>query len=545
MAAPMPRTDDRISRLITWGILALVILFVAAIRIRLRELPLERDEGEYAYVGQLLLHGIPPYQLAYTMKLPGTGAAYAMIMAIFGQTAAGIHLGLLLVNAATTVLVFLLARQLMNDIGAFVAAATFALLSVSPAVYGTAAHAEHFVLLPALAGFLVLLRALESSKHWAFFAAGLLFGLSFLMKQSGICFGICGGVYLVHHVARGPGPVPWRDLTIKGAWYLSGAVLPLALVGVMLCLAGTFKTFWFWTVAYAREYGGIETLGQGFDNFRSGFEYVMLGSRCLWILAGFGAIQLCLRWKTWPRPILTAGLFLFSFFSVCPGFYFRNHYFILLLPAVGMAAGLMVCSAQNWFSGTTPYRFVPVFVFIAAWGYSVFQQSNLLLRLPPAEVGRLTYRANPFPEAGEIARYIKGHSTRDETIAVLGSEPEIYFLADRRSATGYLYAYPLMEPQPYALQMQQQMIHEIETAKPDWVVLVRIGASWDKRPHSNVLIFDWFFNHYSPENLETVGVINLVSPVQTDYYWLTEGQALPPRSDFCLEIFKRKSAVAK
>lgn len=37
--------------------------------------PLERDEGEYAYAGQLMLQGIPPYQLAYNMKLPGTYAA--------------------------------------------------------------------------------------------------------------------------------------------------------------------------------------------------------------------------------------------------------------------------------------------------------------------------------------------------------------------------------------------------------------------------------------------------------------------------------------
>ena len=69
---------------------------VIAIRIRLLGIPLERDEGEYAYSGQLMLQGIPPYKLAYNMKFPGTYAAYAAIMAIFGQTIAGIHFGLLL-----------------------------------------------------------------------------------------------------------------------------------------------------------------------------------------------------------------------------------------------------------------------------------------------------------------------------------------------------------------------------------------------------------------------------------------------------------------
>ena len=42
------------------------------------------------------------------MKLPGTYAAYAAIMAVFGQSPAGIHLGLVVVTSATTVLVFLL-----------------------------------------------------------------------------------------------------------------------------------------------------------------------------------------------------------------------------------------------------------------------------------------------------------------------------------------------------------------------------------------------------------------------------------------------------
>jgi hypothetical protein len=87
-------------------LLAAIVLFFGLVRFRLRDIPLERDEGEYAYAGQLLLEGFPPYTLAYNMKLPGTSAAYALVMAIFGQTAAGIHMGLLVVNSAVTVLVF-------------------------------------------------------------------------------------------------------------------------------------------------------------------------------------------------------------------------------------------------------------------------------------------------------------------------------------------------------------------------------------------------------------------------------------------------------
>src|SRR6266542_5766820 len=127
-----------------WILAVIVFGVVIAIRIRLLGIPLERDEGEYAYAGQLMLQGIPPYKLAYNMKFPGTYAAYALIMSIFGQTITGIHLGLLLVNTATSALIFLLGRRLMNNSTAGIAAATtYLVLSVSPSVLGLAAHATH------------------------------------------------------------------------------------------------------------------------------------------------------------------------------------------------------------------------------------------------------------------------------------------------------------------------------------------------------------------------------------------------------------------
>ncbi len=66
---------------IAWWVLAVgAFSLTTAVRIRLLGIPLERDEGEYAYAGQLLLQGIPPYKLAYSMKFPGTYVAYAITM---------------------------------------------------------------------------------------------------------------------------------------------------------------------------------------------------------------------------------------------------------------------------------------------------------------------------------------------------------------------------------------------------------------------------------------------------------------------------------
>ena len=65
-ASVVRKTDinDRLVRFAWWTVAIIVFGLVLAIRIRPLGIPLERDEGEYAYAGQLILQGIPPYKLA-------------------------------------------------------------------------------------------------------------------------------------------------------------------------------------------------------------------------------------------------------------------------------------------------------------------------------------------------------------------------------------------------------------------------------------------------------------------------------------------------
>src|SRR5213082_1897078 len=177
------RSQDKVLR-IAWLVLAVAVLgLIVTIRIRLLGIPLERDEGEYAYAGQLLLQGIPPYKLAYSMKFPGTYPAYAITMFLFGQTITAIHLGLLLVNTATSALIFFIGKRLLNSTVGVAAAVSYALLSLSPSVLGLAGHATHFVVLPVLGGAFLLLNQQNRSGVARPFISGLLMGMGLLMKQ--------------------------------------------------------------------------------------------------------------------------------------------------------------------------------------------------------------------------------------------------------------------------------------------------------------------------------------------------------------------------
>jgi len=63
------------------------------------------------------------------MKMPGIYAAYAVILACLGQTHTAIHLGLLVINTATILLLFLLARKLFDPLVALAAARSTGKLS--------------------------------------------------------------------------------------------------------------------------------------------------------------------------------------------------------------------------------------------------------------------------------------------------------------------------------------------------------------------------------------------------------------------------------
>jgi hypothetical protein len=497
-----------------------VLVVVAVARLRLLNFPLERDEGEYAYAGQLMLQGIPPYQLAYNMKFPGTYAAYAAIMALFGQTPAGIHFGVMCMTTLTALMLFWLGKQILDWTAGMIAATFYTVMAASPSMLGLAGHATHFAAFFATAGLCAMWRTRQNGQGLMIMTSGLLLGAAILMKQPAALIALWAAMaFAVTRFRRTETPIGKRLRAI--ATFGAGIILPFALCCLVLWRAGVFEKFWFWTIDYARQYASIVPVAESPRFFRAGVGRVIAANYSLWLIAAGGLVLMWFDKRLQKNRAWLLGFSLASTLSVCPGFYFRKHYFLLMLPALALLAGCAVSGMRRlWNERSHPFQLGdwPV------WGYGLMIAMTMLVNRDiwfvqdvKTQVSRTTYGADPFPEAQLVASYIRANSPPSAPMAVLGSEPELYFLSRRHSATGYIYTYGMMEPQPFARRMQEEMIHDIETSQPGFIIFVDAPMSWFRYPDSDPRIFDWWDSYQTNYNL--VAISDVISPTETVNAW--------------------------
>jgi len=279
----------------------------------------------------------------------------------------------------------------------------------------------------------------------------------------------------------------------------------------------------------------------GTQVFLQSFSRITEPAVYVWVIAAIGLSALFWDRSLRPHAVFVAGFTLFSFLAVCPGLYFRQHYYILFLPAVAVLAGIAVNSGTQLARSHSPRAVAaPLLVYLAAFAASIVFQRTVFFDLTPLRATRATYGVNPFPEAVEISNYLAAKTPPDARIAILGSEPEIYFYSHRRSATGYIYMYPLMEEQKYAPAMLQDMIGEIEKSNPEFLLFVQVAYSWLARPGNPQLesLLSWA-NDYVGSHYELVGVADLVAPDHTEYRWDEDARHYQQQSPNAIRVFRK------
>ncbi len=118
------------------------------------------------------------------------------------------------------------------------------------------------------------------------------------------------------------------------------------------------------------------------------------------------------KWRAGTRVTLT-GWLLAAALAIVPGFFFRPHYFIVLMPVAGLLVGVAAAAVDRAFArgiGATGARLAAMGLFIALAAAYVVHDARYLFSMTHTELVRAVYATNPFLESPEIGRYLRAHT---------------------------------------------------------------------------------------------------------------------------------------
>jgi hypothetical protein len=452
-----------------------VFAFALLLRWRIADIPLERDEGEYAYIAQHWLQGEPPYKESFDQKPPGAFAAYALILTSFGSSPAAIHWGAQCYTLGTISLLFLAGRRLFSAEVGLLAGTFLAFTMADVSVLGNAANTETFMVLPLVGAFLTAVLAVERQCWGWALACGALSAGAIFCKQVAV-------PNLLFHFLL----IAWagRPRAPLVAGLVAGALAVLLPAIGYFFWARALPEFWDCAVGHNLAYASRVMPSEYLENFLQTFTYILCQLGPVFVLAAVGMVMASLPRRPFtnlrlppPRWLVTAWL-LFSFLGVCIGGYFRHHYFVQILPPIALLAGHGTAALARKLTWIGPRIFTDLSLIglalipgiaMADWYYGTWTAEDKC---------RQIYGDHPFAESLEVARSIAGQSTPDQPIFVFGSEPQIYFYAKRKSASRYIFVYPVMTTFYGTRDRQRAIVEELHRHPPRFIVMVNRDDSF-------------------------------------------------------------------
>ncbi len=472
--------------------LFIVILFLF-IRIGFREIPIERDEGSYAYMGQLLLKGDIPYQDFYEMKPPALYYSYAVLSAVSGGDIAMMHVWMAVFLALGGMLLFFLVSRWLDEGAGLIATLSYMVLAMMPYASGFSIQAEHLVAVFAIAGLWALTKGLQKATPYMILLAGFLLCWGILIKQNGLFFALLAMTLVpAFHLAENK--TQWiKNSARDGLWLAIGAVIPLFGFGILMMIQGTLQEFWFWIVEYPQAYTSKIDWTLGKSLLENSLKRMYEGQEVYWILGLTGAFLVWLTSISWYKKWAVTGILLVAALSVMPGKRFYGHYFLHFIPALAVGAGATVYAlsqaAKRWMP-TFQKWFTPLFA-LALLLPTMAKHDAYYFRPNFTKILRQTYGTNPFPESKDLADYLKRQYHQGDGLLVLGSEPQLYAYTQAECPTRHHFMGFLLKNHPKEKVWQQEVKDAVAANPPKYVVWVQHPLSWLPAEGADQGIINW------------------------------------------------------
>lgn len=413
---------------LSWIMLIITLLLTTIIRLHFLEIPFERDEGSYAYLGQEVLNGKKPYIDFFERKFPVMFYAYAALVAIFGYSLTGLHSAFLVINLLTVALTFLIVKKVFNPLTGWITATAFALYSMSLYASGFTAQSEHLVIFFSWLGFWLLIHAFERKNFWLYLIAGIFMSLGLLIKQNGIffiCFSII--VLIVQSTRQKYSKLQMFKFLLA---YACGGVFLIFMVFIIIWIQGVLDAMLYWAIEASTEYIAEVGTDKIFRNIVYMIRRVSQTNLLLWTFSLLGLISIWFTRVPAYRKILITLFFILSFAAVIPGFRFFGHYWLFFLPSMAVLVGVFYFSLSKLIKKGQIVFFVG---FSLIFVFNVLQNRDYYFLKNVNMPAKKAYGSDIFPTTKKIADYLNQTMQPEDNLLVLGFEPQIYVYTNKQA----------------------------------------------------------------------------------------------------------------
>jgi hypothetical protein len=461
------------SRLAEAFVLAAILSAFWLVRWPFRDTVLIRDEGEYAYIGQRILLGDVPYRDVYNQKTPFAFYAMAAGQALVGPSVAELRAFGSAYGLLSTSAVWALARAAFGPLGAAAAAASFAALVFDQAGIVHQQSTEYFMLLWLALGVLAWDRAHRPERPRRAACAGALAALACLTKQS-------GAALLLFYAAdalwrrRREGRAGLAGAGLAFAAALAGFAAVFALVAAYFAAEGALAQFVEAAWLHIGGYVGGHYEAIGLRTQLAGIADFIGRDAGFWAAGSLGLLHAA-RSRTGAASGGWLLLLVLLAAAIAPGGNSRHYLLPVVLPlALGMAALAQALPQQNGAirAGFALALLLP-WLGPLAYGYRLLHPG---LADPPARLLR------PFDRAEAIGRALAARTAPGEPVLIVGSEPQIYYFAERPAATRLVHLYTATGPYRSAPSLRAEFMRDLTEERPRYVLLVNVVSSLTEFP---------------------------------------------------------------
>lgn len=536
--------EDKISYSILLGVIFLVVL----IRSNFFGIPFERDEGAYGYYGKLLLEGKTPYKDFYEQKFPGIFYFYAMMVGIFGETVKGIHMGFMLLNIATIILLHSASRRIFNPMAGAITAITYAVVSMTPFLSGFTIQGEHGVAFFVSLGIFFYSYTIKNTSWKFYFFMGLALGAAFMTKTSGMFLVLWGGIAIVIDFFLDGNKRTVKEFFRRTLIYSGGVFLVIAILFLIIAMKGSFDEMIYWSYKIPKRYVSRVPWEEGKKYLDYTYQAITKDYKFFWMHAALALVTLVIKNVSWRIKLTTVALIGFSSLTIFPGFYFYGHYWIQILPGLSILAGLTFYAFDDIMrnragvkSPTVKYAYVVIFI-IATFMH-LNKNKDYYFNPNYERILRMVYGNNPFPETAKIGEYINANSKPEDNIIAIGSEPEIYFYTQKHCPSRHAYFSALVDSVDEHKQWQREFVADVEKAKPRYVIFYNHPISLMVQRGVDQYVFEWY-NKYVTENYQLIGLVDMIEGYSSNYVWREQLATYRPQAQNLIYIFERKALAA-